>query len=93
VAVLWDPGKATSNVAKHGVRFADAALVFEDSVAITVVDDESDAIELRFVILGADAAGRILVVVYSWRGSGSSPPGAPNPTNGRNTKSNEDLRL
>jgi hypothetical protein len=53
VAVLWDPGKATSNVAKHGVRFADAAPVFEDSVAITVVDDESDAIELRFVILGA----------------------------------------
>jgi uncharacterized DUF497 family protein len=37
-------------------------------VAITVVDDESDAIEQRFVILGADAAGRILVVVYSWRG-------------------------
>ena len=25
-------------------------------------------IEQRFVILGADAAGRILVVVYSWRG-------------------------
>ena len=50
------------------VRFADAALVFDDPVAITVVDDESDPIEQRFVILGADAAGRILVVVYSWRG-------------------------
>jgi uncharacterized DUF497 family protein len=68
VAVLWDPGKATSNVVKHGVRFADAALVFDDPVAITVVDDESDPIEQRFVILGADAAGRVLVVVYSWRG-------------------------
>jgi uncharacterized DUF497 family protein len=62
------PGKATSNVAKHGVRFADAALVFEDPLAVTVIDDESDPIEKRFVILGADAAGRILVVVYSWRG-------------------------
>jgi hypothetical protein len=68
VAVLWDPGKAASNVAKHGVRFADATLVFDDPVAISVVDDESDPIERRFVTLGADAAGRILVVVYSWRG-------------------------
>ena len=68
MAVLWDPGKAASNVAKHGVRFADATLVFDDPVAISVVDDESDPIERRFVTLGADAAGRILVVVYSWRG-------------------------
>ena len=68
MAVLWDPGKATSNVAKHGVRFADAALVFDDPVAITVVDDESDPIEQRFVALGVDGAGRILVVVHSWRG-------------------------
>jgi uncharacterized DUF497 family protein len=43
-------------------------LVFEDPLAVTVIDDESDPIERRFVILGADAAGRILVVVYSWRG-------------------------
>jgi uncharacterized DUF497 family protein len=68
VAVLWDPAKATSNVAKHGVRFADAALVFDDPVALTVVDDESDPIEQRFVVLGVDAGGRVLVVVYSWRG-------------------------
>ena len=68
MAILWDTGKATSNVAKHGVRFADAALVFDDPVAITVVDDESDPIEQRLVVLGADSAGRILVVVYIWRG-------------------------
>jgi len=68
VAVLWDTAKAASNVAKHRVRFADAALVFDDPVALTVVDDESDPTEQRFVVLGADAAGRILVVAYSWRG-------------------------
>jgi len=68
VAVLWDPGKAASNATKHGVRFADAALVFDDPVAITVVDDESHPVEQRLVILGSDAAGRILVFVYSWRG-------------------------
>ena len=68
MAVRWDIAKAASNVAKHGVRFADAALVFDDPVALTVVDDESDPTEQRFVVLGADAAGRVLVVVYSWRG-------------------------
>jgi hypothetical protein len=56
------------HVDKHGVRFADAALVFEDPAAITVVDNESDPVEQRFVVLGADAAGRIQVMVYSWRG-------------------------
>jgi hypothetical protein len=57
VAIVWDPGKATSNVAKHGVRFADAALVFEDPLAVTVIDDESDLIEQRFVILGPTPPG------------------------------------
>ena len=42
--------------------------MLEDPVAITVVDDESDSLEQRFVTLGADAAGRIPVVVYTWRG-------------------------
>jgi uncharacterized protein len=37
-------------------------------VAIIIVDDESDPVEQRFVVLGAEAAGRILVVVYSWHG-------------------------
>ena len=66
--VVWDPGKLESNIGKHGVGFAEAALVLEDPAAITVVDDESDPSEQRFVTLGADAAGRILVVVYAWRG-------------------------
>ncbi len=42
--------------------------MLEDPVAMTVIDDESDPVEQRFVILGSDAAGRILVVVYCWRG-------------------------
>jgi uncharacterized DUF497 family protein len=57
VAVVWDPGKSESNIGKHGVGFAEAALVLEDPVAITVFDDESDPLEQRFVTLGADAAG------------------------------------
>jgi uncharacterized DUF497 family protein len=57
VAVVWDPGKLESNIGKHGVGFAEAALVLEDPAAITVVDNESDPSEQRFVTLGADAAG------------------------------------
>jgi len=57
VAVVWDRGKLESNIGKHGVGFAEAALVLEDPAAITVVDNESDPSEQRFVTLGADAAG------------------------------------
>ena len=57
-----------SNIGKHGVGFGESALVLEDPAAITVVDDGSDPLERRFVTLRADAAGRILVVVYTWRG-------------------------
>jgi len=49
------------------VRFADAAAVFEDDFALTKRDDSSDE-EERWVTLGTDSAGRLLVVVYTWRG-------------------------
>lgn len=40
--------------------------VLEDDLAITIPDDYLE--EERFVTLGMDAFGRILVVVYTWRG-------------------------
>ena len=64
--VEWDPRKAVANVAKHGVDFADAATVLQDELAVTVADDDHD--EDRFVTLGQDALGRLLVVVYTWPG-------------------------
>lgn len=62
----WDPSKAAANLQKHGVRFADAVSVFSDELALTAPDDVAD--EERFVTLGTDAYGRLLVVVYTWRG-------------------------
>lgn len=62
----WDEKKAQTNLRKHGIDFADAAIVFDDAAAITIEDDSSD--EERFVTIGADAIGRVLVVVYAWRG-------------------------
>ena len=41
-------------------------LRFEDDLALTALDDVSE--EERFVTLGMDAMGRLLVVAYTWRG-------------------------
>lgn len=62
----WGPIKAKSNYQKHGIYFSDAAFVLEDDLAIKIQDDSAE--EERFVVLGRDAFGRILVVVYTWRG-------------------------
>ena len=40
--------------------------VLSDDLALTVPDDHPD--EERFVTMGMDAFGDILVVVYTWRG-------------------------
>jgi uncharacterized protein len=62
----WDPRKAADNIRKHGVRFAEAATVFEDDAALTMPDD--DPREERFVALGRGSLGRTLVVAYTVRG-------------------------
>jgi uncharacterized DUF497 family protein len=64
----WDPAKASANHAKHGVDFADVAGALEDDLALTLRDLGSVG-EERFVTLGRDALGRLLVVVYTFRGA------------------------
>ena len=63
----WDPAKARQNLRKHGVDFADAVTVLEDEAALTIRDPFSEQ-EQRWITLGVDALGRLLVVVYTWRG-------------------------
>jgi len=63
--IEFDPAKNKINIQKHGVNFAEVEGVFYDSMAITVED--TDHGEQRFVTLGADAIGRLLVVCYVWR--------------------------
>lgn len=62
----WDTNKAKANLRKHRIDFADAATVFDDDLALTISDDTEN--EERFVSVGRDVLGRILVVVYSFRG-------------------------
>ena len=38
----WDKNKATSNLKKHGIEFADAASVFSDDLAITIPENRFD---------------------------------------------------
>ena len=65
--VSWDPAKAAANLEKHGVRFSDAESVLFDPEAVTVEDLTAEG-EQRLVSLGMDALGRVLVVVYTYRG-------------------------
>jgi uncharacterized protein len=62
----WDSAKAATNYQKHGVHFADAIGVFNDDLAITI--DDTSTNEERFKTLGMDFLGRVLVVVYTYRG-------------------------
>lgn len=64
----WDSEKAKRNHLKHDVRFQDAISVLYDECAITVTDDVSDPSEKRFVTIGMSGTGRVLVVVYTYRG-------------------------
>lgn len=61
----WDESKAKENKSKHGILFADTFAVFEDPNALTIDDFQQG--EQRYITIGMDAYGRILVVVYTWR--------------------------
>jgi hypothetical protein len=65
--ITFDPKKAESNYRKHGVRLADAEAVLFDPLALTREDADVEG-ERRFVTVGMDALGRVLVLVYTWRG-------------------------
>ena len=62
----FDPVKARSNFRKHGVGFAHAEQALRDELAVTVEDPDAVG-EQRFVTLGMDALGRVLVVVHTQR--------------------------
>lgn len=68
VEIEFDPAKARANLRKHRVSFADAEQALRDARACTIEDPDA-AHEPRFVTLGMDALGRVLVVVYTPRGS------------------------
>jgi uncharacterized DUF497 family protein len=67
MTIEFDPDKARANLKKHGVSFAHAEQALRDPMALTIEDPDAED-EQRFVTLGSDALGRILIVVHTKRG-------------------------
>jgi uncharacterized protein len=65
--VVWDPVKAKINFAKHGIHLADAEVALFDPFALTREDVTAEG-ERRFVTVGVDATGTIVVTVFAPRG-------------------------
>jgi len=64
----WDPRKAASNLRKHGVSFHEAAVIFADPLSITIQDPDHSVTEHRFITVGMDQSGRVLMVSHTDRG-------------------------
>ena len=62
----FDPAKAASNLKKHRISFSDAEAVFYDDRALTMEDPDAQG-EQRFLTIGLDALGRVVVVCYTER--------------------------
>ena len=67
MSIEFDPAKAKTNLRKHGVSFAHAEQALRDPMALTIEDPDARG-EQRFVTLGLDALGRVLVVIHTQRG-------------------------
>jgi uncharacterized DUF497 family protein len=60
----WDEAKRRSNLTRHGIDFAELAVVFEGAPFTTYVDDRYDYGERRYYTLGL-LKGRVVAISYS----------------------------
>jgi uncharacterized DUF497 family protein len=67
IEFAWDPRKARSNLAKHGVSFEEAQGVFFDESARLIDDPDHSGDEDRFVMLGFSFQARCLFVSHCYR--------------------------
>jgi len=63
----WDPDKAASNLAKHGVSFHQAATVLGDPLSITFYDPDHSIDEDRYITIGTSADGQLIIVSHTDR--------------------------
>ena len=66
MSIEFDPVKARTNLRKHGVSFSHAEQALLDPMAFTVEDPDARG-EQRFVTLGTDSLGRVIVVIHTQR--------------------------
>ncbi len=65
----WDEEKEKSNLQKHRVSFEEATTVFIDPFSMTIPDSDHSVDEQRYIDIGSSDKGRVLIVVYTERGS------------------------
>lgn len=63
----FDPKKDAANIKKHGVSLSEGDGVLNDPLALTVEDDSAEG-EQRFVTIGMNVFGSLMVVVHTPRG-------------------------
>ena len=63
----WDEGKNKKNGKKHGISFERAATVLLDPRALSQFDDRHSQIEDRWITMGIDNTGVLLVVCHTYR--------------------------
>ena len=66
----FDPKKDAVNIRKHGVSLSEGDGVLNDPLALTVEDDTAEG-EQRFVTIGTNAFGSLMVVVHTPRDDGA----------------------
>jgi uncharacterized DUF497 family protein len=64
----WDPDKAGRNQHKHRTTFEEAATVFADALAVTVLDPDHSVSEERYITVGLSQHHRLLMVAHTERG-------------------------
>ncbi|MFH1052075.1 MAG: BrnT family toxin [bacterium] len=62
----WNKIKALTNLQKHKVSFQSATGIFNDPNALTIYDDEHSDYEDRWITLGLESSGIILVVIHTF---------------------------
>jgi uncharacterized DUF497 family protein len=62
----WDPRKAHDNQDKHRVTFDEAATVFRDSKALSILDPDHSETEDRWITMGISGKGRLLIVIHTF---------------------------
>lgn len=65
----FDPKKNAANIRKHGVSLSEGDGVLSDPLALTVEDESAEG-EQRFVTIGMNVFGSLMVVVHSPRRDG-----------------------
>jgi uncharacterized protein len=64
----WDEGNADKNWRKHAVRFSECEEVFSRTPLVAAAGARHPGAEARFTTLGRTALGRLLSIVFTFRG-------------------------